>query len=147
MTKVLAVINFLDREGHVDNDLPGHGHPDNSLPGHGHPDHDLPSPPWFPQPPTIWPPKVTDPEWGIEAGRPHPDHPIFIPIEGHPDNSLPNVPGHPAPPIATVPPGTIWPPLPVVNPPAPPGNAALLVWLIGVGWRYVIVTIPVAEPK
>jgi len=175
MKSVLAVINFIDRQGNPvdpgfgnsaggrpDNDLPGYGHPDNdlpgrsphastgpiwggrpdnSLPGHGHPDNSLP---WAPV--SKWPPSVTDPEYG--AGVPMPPratHPIFIPVgPGHPDNALP--PYGTTKPPTNPPPGTIWPPLPEG---APPGPAALLVWLVGVGWRYMVVDIPptTAQPK
>ena len=59
MTKVLAVISFIDQHGrpvdpgfgggiaagHPDNSLPGYGHPDHGLPGYGHPDQGLPGRP------------------------------------------------------------------------------------------------------
>jgi hypothetical protein len=169
MSKVLAVISFIDQHGnpvdpgfgggrpapgdpgygidihpHPGHGLPGHGHPDQGLPGYGHPGHDLPgrpnrpdnSLPWAPV--GKWPPDETDPEWGV--GTPRPPHPGYIPVDpAHPGNALPPVHGHPAPPIAGAPPGTIWPPLPSG---APEGKAALLVWLVGVGWRYMVVTIP-----
>ena len=178
MTRVLAVINFIDSQGrpvdpgfgggiaggHPDQGLPGYGHPDNDLPGrpphvsggpifggrpdqglpgYGHPDNSLP---WAPV--TIWPPSPVDPEWGVGAPRPsRPDNslPPFVPLgPGHPDNALPPFAEHKPP--TNPPPGTIWPPLPG-NPPA--GKAALLVWLVGVGWRYMVVEIPAtpAQPK
>ena len=148
MSRVLAVINFIDRHGRpVD---PGFGNeeggrPDNSLPdgdgitdpGYGHPifvrpGHGLPLPPrtW----PPSFPPKPTDPEWGV-GGSGGGTLPIFLPAR--PDNSLPGLPpvaGHL--PVENPPPGTIWPPLP---PGAAPGRAALLFWLEGVGYRYVVV--------
>jgi hypothetical protein len=109
---------------------PGYGVEGGARPGHG-----LPRPPW--QRPT-WPPTPIDPDWGIDVDT-RPDHPVFIP--GAPDNTLPLPPveGAPTPPIANPPPGTIWPPLP---PSAPEGKAAILVWIQGVGVRYVVVTIP-----
>ena len=162
MKSALAVITFVDHQGNpIDPDfgggLPaGGGHPDQGLPPgfSGHPDQGLPGRPgrpstgpvrpphtWPPSSPN-WPPDPTDPEWGISADRP--SHPIYIPIgpdnslpggaPGHPDNTLPPVAGHKPPPDA--PPGTIWPPLP---PGAKPGKAALLFWLEGVGYRYVVV--------
>jgi hypothetical protein len=168
MTKVLAVISFIDQQGRPvdpgfgggiagsrpDQGLPGYGHPDQDLPWHGHADNDLPGRrpypghdlpgrrphpgnrlPWAPV--TTWPPEATDPDWGVGAPIPdRPDQPIYIPIDGHPGNVLPPVHGHPAPPIATTPPGTIWPPLP---PGAPSGKAAVLVWIVGVGWRYTVI--------
>ena len=73
-----------------------------------------------------------------------PSHPIYVPIG--PDHGLPGDPAHPSqglPPVAggpkpptDPPPGTVWPPLP---PGAKPGKAALLFWLQGVGYRYVVV--------
>jgi len=169
MTKVLAVISFIDSQGNpVD---PGFGggisgiHPSHDLPNAPvRPGHDLPHPPGHPShrpiypggrpdnslPPWeavgVWPPGPTDPAWGVDAPNPGgPSHPIYIPIgrPGHPDQGLPPVAGHPAPPIASVPPGTIWPPLP---PGAPAGKTALIVWLVGVGWRYVVVDIPASPP-
>lgn len=144
MSRVLAVINFIDRFGHpVD---PGFGggisgeRPDNSLPELGGPvDPDYGA--GRPKPPHVWPPQYpptpTDPEWGIDAGG-SPSHPIILP--GAPDNSLPGLPpvaGHlPAP---NPPPGTIWPPLP---PGLPPGKVAILVFISGLGHRYAIVEIP-----
>ncbi len=165
----LAMITFLDERGQpVDPGFgggfpAGGGHPDQGLPpgapGHvgggpmpgrpGHPSQGLPggnrpAHTWPPQKPSF-PPDATDPEWGIEAGG-HPSHPIHIPIGGRPDQGLPGgAPGHPdqtLPPVAghkpptDPPPGTIWPPLPAG---AEPGKAALLFWLQGVGYRYVVV--------
>lgn len=155
---VLAKITFVDDQGNpVDPDFGGgiSGiHPGHDLPGGGHRPvdpgfgHRPPVDPGFgggrPQRPSVWPPQhpafppdATDPEWGVDAGRP--SHPIYIPIGGgnagdHVDNTLPPVAGHKPPPDA--PPGTVWPPLP---PGAKPGKAALLFWLQGVGYRYVVV--------
>jgi hypothetical protein len=142
----LAYIRFIE-PGDRPTD-PGYGvpegRPDNSLPGRpSRPSHPI-APPWGGGI-SIWPPSPVDPEWGVDAGE-RPTFPIYIPL--HPDNSLPGQPGSPSqglPPVAghlpapNPPPGTIWPPLP---PGAPTGKAALLVWLSGVGYRYVVVEIP-----
>jgi hypothetical protein len=150
----LAVIRFVntDHEGRpVDPGFgvdegggfqPDHGfnpdHPSNALPPGwpGRPVHPIERPPqvW----PPAWPPGPTDPNWGIDEGsRPGvPEQPIYLPVG--PDNSLPPVAGHlPAP---NPPPGTIWPPLP---PGLPPGKLAILVFIIGLGYRFVVVEIPV----
>ena len=163
----LAYIHYVEEHGgHPDQGLPGSGgHPDQGLPGMGgHPDQGLPPqfgggqhpsqglprpgrPPhtWPPQRPQF-PPEPTDPEWGIDAGG-SPSHPIYIPIG--PDQGLPGQPAHPSqglPPVAggpkpptDPPPGHIWPPLP---PGLPPGKAAILVWISGVGHRYAVIEIP-----
>jgi hypothetical protein len=70
-----------------------------------------------------------------------PSLPIYLPIG--PDQGLPPIAGH-LPSVPDAPPGTIWPPLP---PSAPAGKTALLVWLVGVGWRYMVVTIPVSPDQ
>jgi hypothetical protein len=177
MKQVLALISFVDKEGnpidpgfggghpggpdagydrpaggHADQDLPIHGHPGNRPPGWrpNRPDQGPARPPWDNVSP--WPPSETDPEWGV--GAPRPPHPGYIPIDpAHPGNVLPPVHGHPAPPIATTPPGTIWPPLP---PGSPTGKAAILVWIVGVGYRYAVVDLgasagtplpPAPQPK
>jgi hypothetical protein len=128
-----------DRPGHrpsrpVD---PGFGQRPGGRPGHlpaGRERPDRPDrpdrPPWErPERPEIaWPPELTDPDWGIDAGE-HPDHPIYLPLE--PGQELPPVEGHPPP--VDPPPGTIWPPLP---PDAPKGKHAFLIWISGVGLRY-----------
>jgi hypothetical protein len=169
----LAVIKFIDpRTGgeYPDQGLPGQpeypdqglpsgspGAPDQSLPGHsGHPSHpiySLPPRPWppihwpprpwppLPWPPRPWPPTPVDPDWGLDAGL-APGQPIYLPIG--PDQGLPN----PLPPVAghlpanPPTPGTIWPPLP---PSVPAGTAAVLVWIIGVGWRYTVIEVPPPE--
>lgn len=143
--------------GHPDHDLPwAPGRPSHGLPGSpghpstgpiyggGHPSTGPVRPPhtWPPQAPQF-PPDPTDPEWGVDVGG-SPSHPIYIPIG--PDQGLPGDPAHPSqglPPVAggpkpptNPPPGTVWPPLP---PGAKPGKAALLFWLQGVGYRYVVV--------
>lgn len=157
----LAVIRFIDTSGrpidpgfgvdgggipdqgfnpdYPDQGLPpgSPGSPSQGLPGRptfpGRPSHPIARPPWEAE---VWPPGPTDPGWGVDAPEPGvPAPPIYIPIG--PDQGLPPIAGHlPAP---DPPPGTIWPPLP---PSAPEGKTALLVWLVGVGWRYMVVTIP-----
>jgi hypothetical protein len=154
----LAVIRFIERRpGHPDQGLPGEGgdeYPDQGLPGEGsdlHPDQGLPGRPGRPPRPSHpitrppwevpWPPGPTDPDYGVDGDPGHVAPPIYLPIDpAHPDQGLPPVAGHlPAPPE----PGYIWPPLPGEP---PQGKAALLVWLVGVGWRYVVVTIPPPAP-
>jgi len=107
---------------------PGHG-----LPGQpGHPEHGLPPVPGAGQlpelPPSVWPP---------EQGRP--SNPIQLPP---PISS--NLPIHPVGPThpISLPPGTIWPPLP---PSIPAGVAVALVAISGVGYRWAVITIP--QPK
>jgi hypothetical protein len=99
--------------------------------------------PW----PPIFPPRPTDPDWGV-GGRKW----WLLPILIGPGVPLPPVDGGSPPPVDP-PPGTIWPPL-------PPGvegtTAALLVYIEGVGTRYVVVDLsnsatppiaPTPEPK
>jgi hypothetical protein len=95
------------------------GYPDNGLPGGGivgHPSHPIVLPPVGPShpihlPPSIWP--------GVPI---HPDN--ELPGQsGEIDNSLPQPPGH------------IWPPLP----PSIHGKVLILVWVVCVGWRWIIV--------
>jgi hypothetical protein len=133
MSRVLAVINFIDRHGRpVDPDFgidEGVGI-DNTLPGG--------------RPPMVWPPKFppapTDPEWGV-GGSGGSTLPIFQPVG--PDNTLPPVAGHK--PVEDPPLGTIWPPLP---PGLPAGKVAILVAISGLGYRYAVIEIPPeATPK
>jgi hypothetical protein len=152
-----AFIRFLTPRGKPDQGLPDTepGAPDQGLPDEpDYPDQGLPPlgtrpphpahlparPPWDT---SVWPPSPVDPSWGVGGNPARPSHPIefppFIPIG--PDQGLPPVAGHlPAP---NPPPGTIWPPLP---PSAPSGTAAIIVWIVGVGWRYMVVTIPPPTP-
>jgi hypothetical protein len=103
-----------------------------------------------PRPPHVWPRPPggglpVDPGWGIGGRWPErPSHglPIFPSIPGKPDNSLPPVEGE-GPPPTDPPPGTIWPPLP---PGVPGGKAIALVAISGVGYRYVVITIPPPAP-
>lgn len=173
MTKVLAVISFIDQHGRpvdpgfgrpggggpVDPGFgggrPGDVDPDYGMETHPHPGHGLPHPPVRPGhdlPPwgvTTWPPSPVDPSWGVDGDpsrpvRPDNSLPPFIPLgPDHPDNALPPFASHKPP--TNPPPGTIWPPLP---PGAPEGKAAIIVWIVGVGWRYMVVDIPPApQPK
>ena len=145
-----AFIKYLRRPGTpvdpgygVDEGEPGSpGTPDQGLPGYPvRPGHGLPRPPnvWPPK----WPPSPVDPDWGVDGEVDNglaPSLPIYTPIG--PDHGLPPVAGHlPAP---NPPPGTIWPPLP---PGAPTGKAALLVYISGVGVRYIVVDIPATLPE
>ena len=163
----LAVIRFIDASGrpidpgfgnpggsgnrpdqgfnpdYPDQGLPGGEYPDQGLPPGrfpGRPSHPIARPPWETE---VWPPGPTDPGWGVDSPEPGvPTPPIFLPVG--PDQGLPPVAGHLPSPPTDPPPGTIWPPLP---PGAPAGKTALLVWLVGVGWRYMVVTIPVAPDQ
>jgi hypothetical protein len=112
------------------------GAPDNSLPGGGgavdpgygvsgdRPSHPIVLPPL----PGVWPP----------AGQP--SQPIYIPP--HVENPI-VITGSPEHPIA-LPPNTIWPPLP----PTTSGKYAILIWVVGVGSRWLVVEPPpVAQPK
>lgn len=136
------------------------GHPDHSLPGGGgRPDNSLPAlppvdPSWGVTPPTDpgWgqghpgghpgnalPGAPVDPGWGGGwgggdhpwrpgmAGGGHPSHPIY-----HPDKPV----AMPLPPGNTAPPGTIYPPLP----PGAPPKMAVLVWIVGIGYRWAVVS-------
>jgi len=107
------------------------GSPDNSLPGGGGPvdpgygvGGDRPSHPIvLPPLPGVWP----------KPGEP--SHPIVIPpdVAGIPSHPI-VLPGSPEHPIA-LPPGTVWPPLP----PSTTGKYAILIWVVGVGSRWLIV--------
>lgn len=142
------------------------GEPDNSLPGGG----SLP-PGWWTKPPgnEIWPPNGLPPLPPIEGLPPGwwtkppgeglwpitpPDWPIVIPIPPEkPEPGLPPRPGHPLPEPPTVGGGPvlpveIWPPLPPSAGIA--GHCLVLVWMVGVGYRWLVmdkaqVTPPIAE--
>jgi hypothetical protein len=90
-----------------------------------------------------------DPGYGLGAGlRPDQGLPIYgypghgLPsVPGHPDASPPTAPGHPDAGLPVTPghpdaglppaPGHVWPPVNV-----PPGTW-ILVWVIGVGYRWI----------
>ena len=109
---------------------PGHGLPpgvDNTLPG---------APP--------------EPDQGLPGGRPgRPDH--GLPEEPYPDHGLPETqPGVDN--SLPMPPATVWPPLPPGT--GIGGKALILVWVVGIGYRWVVVgatdvwpPVPVAAPK
>ena len=137
-------------------------------PGFGRPGGGGPvDPGWGVTPPTDpgygrpgWSP--VDPGFGVGGGL-HPSHglpggghistgPIYP--GGRPDNSLPTPPPEGSPPVEIWPPRpTTWPPITgggteISNPivlPAPPEGAVVLVWIVGVGYRYA--TIGAAQPK
>ena len=170
--------------GHPDQGLPGSEGPVD--PGYGveAPDRVWPPislPPLPPLPPGVWP---NPPVGTWPPSRPGiPSHPIVIypghpsqglPIApGRPDQGLPGSPGRPdqgLPPSGLhpdqglppgvdntlpMPPATIWPPLPPGTGVA--GKALILVWVVGVGYRWVVVggtdiwppqpAPPTAQPK
>lgn len=151
----LAFIKFVNRFGQpIDPDYGvGAGErPDNELPGMeppvdpgygrpgfapGHPGNRPPFAPVRPWPPR-YPPTIVDPGWGQGL-------PPLLPIIIGPGIPLPPVDGGPPPPTDP-PPGTIWPPLPPGG--DLPSKAALLFWLEGVGYRYVMVDLSgSAAPK
>jgi len=149
---------YPGRPPHVGNRPPGSypGRPDQGLPhpgrpvdpgwgwgGSEHPGHGLPRPP---MPPHLWPRPPggglpVDPDWGVGSERPD-QLPIYPMDPAHPDNTLPPVDGEEPPPVDP-PPGTVWPPLP---PEFPGGKAFALVGITGVGYRYIVVTIPPPQP-
>jgi hypothetical protein len=118
-----------------------------------HPDQGLPGP----QPPSGAPPQPTHP---IAPGGPPPtpSHPITIPPDPPPGSIWPGPhPEHPwVPPSETVPPPIGAPPrpdhtLPTPGGPKPPGlpesTALVLVYLPGVGWKYVVAPVyPSTQP-
>ena len=166
MSKVLAVINFIDRHGRpVDPGygVPGGEHPDQGLPGGGeYPDQGLPGGegPVDPGYGVGLPPVIDN---GLPGRPPRPDQglPPTYPVK--PDQGLPNPPQvWPKPPLG------IWPPLapvypthpiyPVpepgapshpialppgsVWPPLPPevsGKILAFCWLVGIGYRWVVI--------
>jgi hypothetical protein len=154
----LAYVHFLEKPewerpgGPVD---PGwgvdEGRPGQGLPGFpGRPGH-LPSRPGRPIDPGFgwgggerpghlpsYGGRPIDPGYGVEEGGEIGIWPV--PPEG---GALPGVPGQPLPPVDP-PPGTIWPPLP---PSIPAGKAVALVAISGVGYRYVVITIPPAGER
>jgi hypothetical protein len=77
----------------------------------------------WPSPPVgIWPPPQPV----------FPAHPIYP--GGGPDNTLPVPPGSPSHPIV-LPPGSVWPPLP----PQVQGKILAFCWLVGIGYRWVVI--------
>jgi hypothetical protein len=83
--------------------------------------------------------RPVDPGYGVEEGGNAGQLPIW-PVG--PDQGLPPVPGHPLPPVDP-PPGTVWPPLP---PSVEPGKVIALVAISGIGYRYVVLTVPPKKP-
>jgi hypothetical protein len=127
----------------------GGGHPDQGLPDQSLPPQIWPPDSLPPLPPGVWP----NPPVGVWPPQrpPHvsggpvlppaiPTHPIVLPPVG-PDNSLP------------MPPATVWPPLPPGTGVA--GKALILIWVVGVGYRWLVVGAtdvwppepPSAQPK
>lgn len=114
-------------EGPVD---PGFGHP--KPPNQIWPPPTLPPTPPGVQLPIIWPPQINN---DLPTG------PIVInpmPPLG-PDKPQPTPPVDPGYGIPA-PPGTIWPPLPPGTGIA--GKALILIWVVGVGYRWLVVDGP-----
>jgi len=130
------------------------GHPDQGLPpgSPGTPTHPIapggirPSHPIYPGggggEPTH--PIVGYPDQGLPGGGEvgEPSHPIVLPpmppqINPPPVSIWPGVPIHPATPEHPIalPPGSVWPPLP----PSITGEAVILVWVVGVGYRWLVI--------
>jgi hypothetical protein len=101
----------------------GAGHPDAGLPGQGgHPGHALPMPP-------------VDPAWGTPAPPVDPGHGQGHPVGPRPGNELPDAPvTKPLPPTSPGQPGQIYPPIHG----GIPGKSLALVWLVGHGYRWVV---------
>jgi hypothetical protein len=103
----------------------------------GTPEHPIVEPGPGPEHPIFMPPEIW-PSPGV------PTHPIVLP-EPPPGVFPPPVPSHPIvilPPGSPLPPGHIWPELPshpIVLPPAPPQKFAILVFIPGYGYKYVVV--------
>jgi hypothetical protein len=81
----------------------------------------------------------TDPGYGIDIGPPGIDHELPTPPPGiwpppTIEQPIQPVPPSVVPPIA-LPPGSIWPKPPSV----PPGKFIVVVWVPGMGWKYVVV--------
>ena len=60
-----------------------------------------------------------------------------MPFKRIPGEVFTYIPGSPEHPIA-LPPGTVWPPLP----PTTTGKYAVLIWVVGVGSRWLVVEAP-----
>ena len=104
----------------IDNGLPG-GRPTFPV----KPDQGLPSAPGvWPKPPVgVWPPMQPI----------YPSHPIYPVEPGTPSHPIAGEPGTPTHPIE-LPPGSVWPPLP----PAIGGKILAFCWLVGIGYRWVV---------
>jgi hypothetical protein len=150
MSEPFAAIITPIADGAPDNDLPLPMPPPSVWPPDpAHPEQPIRLPPPHistgpVEPPTIWPPGE------INNDLPLPPPVVWPPIPGSPDNTLPPpvgvwppAPIFPANPIAGVPPGTVWPPLPM--PPHVGGGPVVheklivIVWVPGVGYRWVVV--------
>jgi hypothetical protein len=164
MTSTLAYITPVTGGGHPDQGLPpgSPGSPDQGLPtppGIWPPDSLPPLPPGINPPVGIWPPsRPTVPSHPIVIypGRPvHPDQ--GLPGGGRPARPDQGLPGEP-PEVDNslpMPPATVWPPLPPGTGIA--GKALILIWVVGVGYRWLVVkgaevwppqpAPPTAQPK
>jgi len=161
----------VDPDYGVDEGYPGApGHPDQGLPGHPgrppRPPGGRPIDPGFGwgggehpgnRPPGSFPGRPVDPGFGRPGAGGRPVDPGYgVDIEGgggsagqlpvwpvDPDHPVaPPIAGHPLPPV-NPPPGAVWPPLP---PSVPEGKVIALVAISGVGYRYVVLTVPPPKP-
>jgi len=146
----------VDEGGHPDQGLPGGRppHVGNRPPGSGdwrpgggwggeHPGNRPPgSRPVRPGQGLPRPGRPVDPGYGIEeeGGGEAGQLPVWPVDPTHP--IAPPIPGEPNPPVDP-PPGTVWPPLP---PGTVTGKALALVWIQGVGYRYVVIQISPPAP-
>lgn len=122
---------------------PGFGQPEPKPPNQIWPPKVWPPLPPDTQPPQIWPPQINNdlpPDFPIVIPQP-PEKPTpgLPPVAGHP---LPEPPGGPSqlPEL----PNVIWPPLPPGTGIA--GKALILIWVVGVGYRWMLVQGPDLPP-
>ena len=117
---------------------PGYGKPEGPPHIGGGPITPPALPGYFPPPGHISPP-IYLPPGGIVSP------PIWIPDPPPNIGGQPPVPGQPLP-VPPLPPVGIYPPLPPES--GISGKVAILVWVVGVGYRWAVVeTKPVPEPK
>jgi len=135
MTRPFLAMVIPVGSDYPDQGLPGAPvYPSHGLPGGGQIDNTLPAPPpGYPTPGPVPPGGPVDPGYGRPGGGPHPGHGLPG-VPGLPSNPIvlpdpPHVSGQPVPP----PPPTIWPPLP----PSLQIPALILVWIVGVGYRWI----------
>src|SRR5215831_11021290 len=117
----------------VDNGLPG-DRPPHASTGPVRPTYPVDPDYGLPKPPHVWPqpPALGHPEHPIALPPLTPTHPIYVPPP-EVNNDLPG--------------GAVWPPLHE----GMPEKVVALVWIPGVGYRWVVlnasVSLPIAKPK